>query len=523
MKKALTVLAALGLAMTAWLLPAAAFAEPVSVIIYPSGARITEHQTVDLAKENDRLRADLFLPLSADTDSLTIEVPEKGRYAISSVQVDMEDMPESKELTALKDRLEVLSAKKAGLESRIKSNRTYIAFWENMGKNMPEKTESVDQVAQSMKTGLTAAYDEIYQHEQTLKEVNDQVKKLQEEINDLTGRAEKRWRVTVYLKGADRASAGAEKIGLDYSYRTPSCSWTPSYTLNARPDASSIDFSWFADIYQNTGTDWQNVAVTVATAQAYTQPEPPETGDWIIRPAPEAVPMRKMARDAMAPQANAEAQMFAAGEAPRRQTQYLYDTYDLGRHFIPAGQNRRVAIRQQNWKADFKYMIRPHEAAEAFLTANVNMAPEAFLPLPEGNAEFFVDGAFIADRMFAMPDAQQDLFFGTDPGISVKLDLLEKESGEKGLFAGKKSFKWTWAVTVENHTAHPADILMEAAYPQIRDERIKLETEFKNIQPKKEDHLLKWTFDVAPRGKTKIQYGFSITYPDDMKVTFGGR
>ncbi|MDO9265245.1 MAG: DUF4139 domain-containing protein, partial [Desulfosalsimonadaceae bacterium] len=86
-----------------------------------------------------------------------------------------------------------------------------------------------------------------------------------------------------------------------------------------------------------------------------------------------------------------------------------------------------------------------------------------------------------------------------------------------------KTWQWGWKVTVNNLKPHPIQVLMEDAYPQVRDERIKLTETFTGVTPKKEDNLLKWSFPVAARTKAAVDYGFTIIYPDDMDVYLGGR
>jgi hypothetical protein len=203
----------------------------------------------------------------------------------------------------------------------------------------------------------------------------------------------------------------------------------------------------------------------------------------------------------------------------------VFDTYDLGKQTIPPGETRRVDIRKKNWKADFKYLVRPHESLQAFLFAQIDAAAgkDEFVKLPQGTATFLIDSAVVSARMFSWVDPEEKLYFGSDPQVGVKMDLLSKKSGEKGIFTGKKTYEWGWKITLSNLKSHDIQILMEDAYPQIQDERIKLEETFSGIAPEKDNNLLKWTFEIKPRAKTEIQYGFSIIYPDELNLNFGGR
>jgi hypothetical protein len=138
-------------------------------------------------------------------------------------------------------------------------------------------------------------------------------------------------------------------------------------------------------------------------------------------------------------------------------------------------------------------------------------------------ATFLIDSAVVSSRSFSLVDPEEKLYFGSDPQVNVKMDVLSKKSGEKGIFAGKKTYEWGWKITLNNLKNHEINILMEDAYPQLQDERIKLEESFSGVTPEKDKNLLKWAVEVKPRSKTDIQYGFSIIYPDDLNLNFGGR
>jgi len=384
----------------------------------------------------------------------------------------------------------------------------------------------VEKLGNAIKTGVTIAYDEIYQHKQSLEDLAGKIQEIQKQLDDLTGAAKKRWQVNVYLVGKPQP-----KIELTFSYHIRNCSWRPTYTINALPAKSKAELNWYAQINQNTGIDWEGLELKIATAQVVTRPEPPFLRDWVIQPR-KPIEYSKtrhkgvMAEDAlmsMAPQISADMAAGATPPVPQQEAGYAFDTYDLGKCSIKAGESRRYTIRKMELNTDFKYMIRPHATPQAFLFAQIDVKKEDFIKLPKGNATFLVDSAFIANRLFAMHDREQKLFFGSDPQVDVKLTTLEKKSDETGFLIGKKKYQWGWKVSVNNLKAHKIAVLMEDAYPQIRDKRIKLKENFNGTSPQKEDNLLKWTVPVLPQTETVIEYGFSVTYPDEMDLSFGGR
>lgn len=514
------------------LLPSAGFAKPVAAIIYPNDAKITEHLTADIETNAAQHTATFFLPIHVRKETLSINAPASAGMQITSVHVEEKMLPVADQAEQLKTRLKALKQKKSEFETRIKAGTAYIDFWQTQAKNQPDTIQSIDVVeklGKAIKNGITDAYDEIYLHHRSIENLEEQIREIEKQLNDLTGAAQKRWQITVFLTGSPQPA-----IDLTCSYHIRNCSWRPTYTINAHPAESAIALNWYAEITQNTGIDWNNIDLKIATARPVIRPEPPFLRDWIIQPRKpveisNAKQSRFMAEDALmskAPAMSAEMRTGAAME-PEQEAGFSFDTYKLGTHTIKAGDSPRFTIRKMTLNAGFQYLIRPQAAPQAFLFGQLDdqgsETPEDFLKLPRGEATFLVDSAFIAIRQFSMHDRKQKFFFGSDPEVDVTLTTLEKKSNETGFLMGKKQYLWGWKVGVHNLKSHKINVLMEDAYPQIRDERIKLREIFDKIPPEKEDNLLKWSFSVPPNTEKEIEYGFSITYPDDMTLSFGGR
>jgi len=515
------------------LLPAISHARPVAAIIYPNDAKITEHHIADVQADGDRHTASFFLPIHTKKETLSVNTAPGSNMRITSVNIEEQSLPVADQVEKLKNQLKELNRKKSEFETRIKADTAYITFWQTQAKNQPEKIEnieSVEKLGNAIKKGITEAHDEIFLYNRSLEDLIEKITDIQKQINDLTGAANKRWQVDVYLTGISQT-----KIDLTCSYHIRNCGWRPMYTINALPAESETELNWYAQITQNTGIDWEGIELKIATARTVTRPEPPFLRDWIIQPR-EPIKYAKTRRQSvmpeeslmsMVPQISADRGAFVPSPEPEQETGFTFDTYDLGKRSIKAGESRRFTIREMVLNSDFKYLIRPQATPQAFLFAQIDARPDGrekdFIKLPKGNATFLVDSAFIANRSFAMHDPQQKLFFGPDPQVDVKLTTIKKESNETGFLIGNKKFQWGWKVSVNNLKAHKIAVLMEDAYPQIRDKRIKLKEIFDATSPQKEDNRLTWEFPVLAQKKTVIEYGFNVTYPDEMALSFGGR
>lgn len=516
------------LTVAAWAIFAVASgaaAKPAAVTLFPQGAKVTEQITADVVKEGDRIFVRFFLPVHAARDTLTVQAPPDSKMTIMGVNMDLQTIEAVDRIAELKKRLGELNLEKSSIDARIKAFATTVAYWEHLSRNLPKTVDSVEKIGEAIRKGITDAASAILPLQQALEPIIEETSVIRKELDSITGRAEKRWQTTVFFN-----QKTAEKINLICAYYIGNCRWRPVYTLNARPEKSDIAFSWYADISQETGVNWENVNLSIATAEARPRSDPPELRPWIIGPREEVFLKRKSELAMMQAPVPAEmdattdmAETGGAVQEPERQEGFLFDTYDLGRQTLPSGENRQIAVSAKSWKADFQYLVRPYEDRQSFLFAQMVLGDEAFVRLPEGKATFLIDGAMVAARSFSLFDPETKLFFGADPGLDVNFDVLEKKSDEKGLFGGKKAYLWSWRLTLVNRKPHDVTVLVEDALPQIRDGRIKLDENVTDPAPKKEADRLTWTLKI-PAGKEKsLEYGFAVTYPSDLDLYFGGR
>ena len=75
------------------ILPAITLAKPISAIIYPNDAKITEYHTTDVQSDGDRLTAQFFLPIHAKTETLSVNTNPGPDLRITSVTIEEKMMP----------------------------------------------------------------------------------------------------------------------------------------------------------------------------------------------------------------------------------------------------------------------------------------------------------------------------------------------------------------------------------------------------------------------------------------------
>lgn len=116
-----------------------------------------------------------------------------------------------------------------------------------------------------------------------------------------------------------------------------------------------------------------------------------------------------------------------------------------------------------------RILIRPSLDPKAFCKPDAAFAQPK--ELPQGTGIFLVDGAMLDQREFSFA-GRGGRFFSEPILLTCDVTLLNKKTGEKGLFGQKQSFAWDWNLKIRNTASYPAAIRVEEPRPLIRDERI---------------------------------------------------
>ncbi|BBD10028.1 DUF4139 domain-containing protein [Desulfovibrio ferrophilus] len=498
------------------LAPLTALAQPIAVTLYPNSGVVTELATVQLTAEAGLNKATLTLPAATDPASLRISPEGSSGLTPTDVSVLSVERRDEGRIKMVHGQLSQAKAKRQELVDKRSAHEGAAAYWRSIsGKEGPKASDAAGMAA-AVRQGLVVELAAASALSREIKSQAKTIKELEEELKRLTGGSVRILVATVTLTGK-----AAKQAKLRWSYRLNTAGWTPRYTLNAKPDTGVVDFTWDAELWQNSGTTWNDVAVTLATAEFRGGHAPGALPPWQIRPD---APMLRKTKEMFSDNAMEEPlALMAAGapaSAPVRSEGRIFDSYDAGRTSLDSGSRKRILMEQTSWKAKFDYLVRPAVGPGAYTHAafTFDSAPK----YPNGPATYLLDSAMVRKASFALYTKQSELFFGTDPQLEVRRIPLARQSGEAGFLSSKKSHSWDWRVSINNTKSIPVSMRIEERIPQIGDERIELEKRLPDAD-EEAGGLAIWSLKLNPGQKTDLEYGYSITYPKDMILDLGGR
>ncbi len=307
------------------------------------------------------------------------------------------------------------------------------------------------------------------------------------------------------------------QAALDLEYLVSNTGWQPNYDLRAQKTLDKVELVYRAKVWQQTGEDWNEVALALSTAQPQIGAQGPEpVAQWLSMNMPGEI----LNRAAPASPAPAE-------ERAR------YADKDLGSFEVPAKPAPRpfAAVESQGLSVRFQLpkpaTIQSRSEPTTLLVGNATLAiqaerqcvpaldttvwlrgkakntsPWAMLP---GTAAVFFGADYLgpAELETVQPGQEFTLHLGADPGLSVKREQIEDQAKGPGFLSSRASDVKSWRVHLENHGAPGAAadgsvvVIVRESLPRPRDERIEVEL---SKSSEGESDLVRWKQDREERG-----------------------
>ena len=516
-----------------------------SVTVYQDRAQVTRSVTVAL-KPGSQIIAVEGLPVLLQDDSVRVDAKGTARATITGIEVKRSFLSQTAdkrvkeieaELKQLERKLGGLDARKAGLLAQkgfVDSIK--VAWGERISQQLAIGKPTTGELNEAMgfvgsnTVKVEDQQRDIEQEKQAIKEQMDALKRKRQEATGSYRKESKTVEVAV-----ETAKEG--KLTLDLSGVVNQATWEPGYDVRLAQDGASAELTYRAQVRQQTGEDWSNVALTLSTARPASGGAPPTLYPWRIsfyRPMPVAMPAaapmrsyKKAAKvmmadnfaesaaepeEAPAPAAFQTAQAAAEGTSIAFKIPKPVD--------IPSDNTRHsTVIALEKLPVSTEYGTVPKLSPVAYLTAE--LVNKAGWPLMPGTVKIFSGNTFVgsAEMKQVASGEKFTLPFGSDDQITVKREEL-KQHKEAGMF-GKNRMGYRSTITVTNFRKEAQTISVKDQLPLAGDNEIKISLEEATLPPteKKDDGTLIWKMKLAAGEKKVFSYEIVVEYPKDREVT----
>ncbi|MBT5471326.1 MAG: mucoidy inhibitor MuiA family protein [Nitrospina sp.] len=327
-----------------------------------------------------------------------------------------------------------------------------------------------------------------------------------------------------YLATMSITSSRTNEIKLNIVYQIRNAGWRPAYHLNASTNNKKITLSYFGEIDQNTGEDWENISLELSTGQPSRGTQPPKLFPWIVdfsKPFPTSKLLRSAPMKSMAMEESAGfSDMAAQTKVVQAGTSYTFQIPK--RQTITAGTRKfRALITEEIFESDLAYTVIPKLSKRVFLNAKLKNTSD-FQLLP-GQSGIYLDGSFVGKHWMkdTSPGQELELGIGADDSIKVERKLIKKEEGGEGFFGQNERARYTFEIKLENFKKQAVKLTLKDQLPLPYHEDIKVK--INQIKPKADDtdkqNFLTWNLELSPGEKKTITLDFQVEYPKGKVLT----
>ena len=336
----------------------------------------------------------------------------------------------------------------------------------------------------------------------------------------------------------------ATTTSVEFNYAIQQAGWTAGYDLRASKETPSIDLKHRAQVYQNSGVNWQNVSLVLSTGDPNQSNAKPVLQPQYLTQAPPPVAYGRVAVTG----ATAPLSMSRAPAAANNNRNYAEEkdeslsdvmekkklNYDLGtvsqnltrveyeikvKYSIESdGKPRNVVIQSRNVPATYVYSVVPKLDGDAFLIAKVTGWED--MNLVAGTARIYFDNSFIGESTINPSNLSDTLSLnlGRDKGIVVTRTKIKDKSKDK-FIGDDRVLTREFEIAVRSTKNNNIRIVIEDQMPVSNDAAIKI-TPIENDDARynTETGKLIWDINLRSRDTKRLRFSYEVKYNKDRAV-----
>lgn len=322
---------------------------------------------------------------------------------------------------------------------------------------------------------------------------------------------------------------------MSVSYLVSNAGWIPMYDLRSDGLTSKINLTYKAQVFQNSGLDWDNVKLNISTNNPYQNKTKPTLHPWYIdyytyynsNPYGGNVPQSMKKTEAAesyeytnATMSDEEKEAITSDQFVQvvRQLTSAEFRIDLPYTIKSNNEQHMVLIKVVDLDAAYKYYSIPKIDNGVYLVAQLSKLDE--LGLVPAQANIFFDGSYIGET-YIDPTTMEDtlnLSLGRDPNIIVKRTLLKKDSKEK-IVGDKKERTMSYSIEIKNLKATSIDLIIQDQIPITQNADITIEA----VDSGKANYnaltgMLEWNFNLKPKESKTLNFSYKVKHNKDQQI-----
>lgn len=327
------------------------------------------------------------------------------------------------------------------------------------------------------------------------------------------------------------------------TYVTNKAKWVPCYDLNIPSMDKPIVLQAKAQVQQTTGINWDNVKLTLSTAQPNRSAEAPVFKTWFLKFARQHIvpgmQVRKSSEGYETPASNtvsygslegvsavddADANVISMNDYVNVNEQEFMVNYDIAVPYDIPGNGKWQLIDLNNYdiKADFKYYSAPKLSDLTYIVATLSDYGKYNL-LP-GEATVTFNDTYVGKTWIRPNDTENEitLTLTTEPRVTVKREKQRDFCSTKHVGNSTTETR-SYLITVRNNLTRSAKLTLKEQYPISNDKDI--DVKLIEVKPtatynKEEIGVLTWDMELNAGETRTFVVTYSVKYPKDRTIAW---
>lgn len=531
-----------------------------AVTVFLSGAQVSRTADVPLQKGKNIV---YFRGLGEGINPSSIQAAAPEAFLINSVIHEINYLDQAIEAPQVKiwqDSLEIIQGLMEGnrLEYNVLETEKQMIL-RNQSIASKEQGLSIDElvkVTDFYRSRMTEIYDKQLGYDRANVKLSLRRQLITQQLSAINARRNRPSndiRVIV-----EAANAGTAPVSL--SYFISGAGWVPGYNIRAKDTQSPILLEYKADVYQNTGTDWENVRLTLSSGNPNlggTQPilspwnlyvqEPVVLNTIMVAPgggsnegytkADEAKEETQSwdfeATDSLrSPQlgmflggTTAEYGDLSGGEVTLADYTTLQEGATTAEFDISVlqtirsnGKSEQVSVKTTQLPAQYRHFAVPKLDHDAFLVAGLTGWDT--LSLLPGNAQIFFEGTFVTEVSInpAYTSDTLNISLGRDKKVVIERNQLKDFNKVRTLGANRER-TFAYDIKVRNTKEGAVTLNLEDQIPISQDKDIVVNL-VDASGAKKDDATgkLSWELKLEKAETKVVKLMFTVKYPKNKFI-----
>lgn len=538
------------------------------VKLYLTAGQMNHKQRVTLKKGRNKLK---FSGISAYADPQSIQFKGIGNYRLVSVSTEMDFLAAEQfnpQISVLKDSLEALQDKLQFTKDQMdayQSEKGLMNTNRDLGGNAQNLSiEQIKAAGTYFRQRTLEINQELTKLRKSDRNYSSEIRDMRSQLVEMNYNENQRSNQVVVLLDLDDAA----QMETELMYLVTDCGWSAMYDLSAEDITGKINLKYKAQIYNNTGNDWENINLTLSTADPQLSASHPELSPWYLTENYALSGSISANKKYYAPVQKQEEYRQGVVSNLNWANTRVYDNYfesgDINQSFDKGGyfdnsQNELSVMKNVNAKnvqmrtidiselstefdientfscpsdmkpyivdvkevdldASFSHITVPKLNRSAYLMANIIGWQD--LDLIPGPTNVYFGGVYVGVSHIDTRNVSDtlSLSFGRDDKVTV-MRKLKKEFSTKRVMANYKRDSYMYEVAIRNNRETPINIEIYDQIPISQSNQITVSAdEISDGEQNDETGEVKWRLSVGANGVVSKEIGYTVKYPKNMTV-----